>query len=315
MIVFTAYICVNYDFRPCPDFQLPRDMKVCGFTIIRNAVKYDYPVAEAIQSILPLCDEFVVAVGDSSDRTLDIVRGIASPKIKIIETKWDDSLRAGGRAFALETDKAFQAIPADCDWAFYIQADEAVHEQYYPAIREAMQTYLHDPTVDGLLFHYKHFYGSYDYVGESWRWYRREIRIVRNDKNIFSYRDAQGFRKKPNEKLRVKLIDAYIYHYGWVKDPRAMQHKQEDWSRFYHDDQWIEAHVVKADAFDYRNIDSLERFDGTHPQALATRIEQKNWKFEHDIAVRRYSLKEKFKRLVFALTGYRIGEYRNYKLV
>src|SRR5256885_12387218 len=119
-------------------------MKVSGFTIIRNAIKYDYPVLEAITSILPLCDEFVVAVGNSSDGTLDLVKWIKSPKIKIIETVWDDSLREGGRTFALETDKALQGIAPDSDWAFYIQADEAVHEKYYPSIRAAMEKYKDD---------------------------------------------------------------------------------------------------------------------------------------------------------------------------
>jgi|GEM_PF-25566 len=290
-------------------------IKVSGFTIIRNAVKYDYPVVEAITSILPLCDEFIVAVGNSTDETLELVKSIGSPKIKIINTVWDDGLREGGRTFALETDKAFQAISPDSDWAFYIQADEAVHEKYFPVIREAMEKYKDDASVDGLLFHYKHFYGSYDYVGESWRWYRREIRVIKNNKNIFSYRDAQGFRKKPNEKLRVKLIDAFIYHYGWVKDPRAMQHKQQDWNKFYHDDQWIDSHVAKANEFDYTNVDSLEFFEGTHPQALHERISKKNWKFDHDISIKKYSFKEKLKRFVYSFTGYRIGEYKNYKIV
>ena len=35
-------------------------MKVVGFTFIRNALTYDYPVLESIQSLLPLCDEMVV---------------------------------------------------------------------------------------------------------------------------------------------------------------------------------------------------------------------------------------------------------------
>lgn len=290
-------------------------MKVSGFTIIRNAVKYDYPIVEAISSILPLCDELVVAVGKSEDNTLDLIKEINSDKIRIIETEWDDSLREGGRTFAIETDKAFQAISPDSTWAFYIQADEAVHQKYHKAIRQAMQKYKDDDKVDGLLFQYKHFYGSYDYVGESWQWYRREIRVIRNDKNIFSYRDAQGFRKKPNEKLNVKLINAFIYHYGWVKDPRAMQSKQQDWNKFYHNDQWIDQNVAKAEFFDYSNIDSLELFKETHPLVMMKRIHNKNWKFDYDISVKKYSFKEKFKRFIFAVTGYRIGEYKNYKII
>jgi hypothetical protein len=290
-------------------------MKVSGFTIVRNAVKYDYPIVEAILSVLPLCNEFVVAIGNSTDNTMELIRGIQSSKIKIIETVWEDGLRDGGRTFAIETDKAFQAISPDSDWAFYIQADEAVHEKYYPVIRDNMEKYLADPSVDGLLFNYKHFYGSYDYVGESWRWYRREIRVVRYDRNIFSYRDAQGFRKKPNEKLNVKLIDAFIYHYGWVKEPRAMQYKQQDWNKFYHDDNWIKTNIAKVDEFDYSAIDSLELFEGTHPQAFQARIQRKNWKFDHDISRKNYSFREKVKRLIYSLMGYRIGEYKNYKVI
>jgi hypothetical protein len=286
-------------------------MKVAGFTIVRNAVKYDYPIVEAITSVLPLCDEFIVAVGNGEDNTLDLIQAINSPKIRIIHTIWDDTLREGGRVLAAETDKAFHAISPDVDWCFYIQADEVVHEKYYDTIRQAMTKYKENRTVEGLLFHYQHFYGSYDYVGESWNWYRREIRIVRNKKTIFSYRDAQGFRKKPNEKLNVKLIDAYIYHYGWVRDPRAMQSKQRAFSSFYHDDQWIDEHVAKAAEFDYSQIDSLVLFADTHPSVMAKRISEKNWKFDFDVSKKNYSLKERIKRLI----GFRIGEYKNYKIV
>jgi hypothetical protein len=286
-------------------------MKVVGFTIIRNAVKYDYPVVEAILSILPLCDEFVVAVGQSEDATLELIQNIHPEKIKIINTVWDEELREGGRVLAVETDKAFQAIATDADWCFYIQADEVVHEKYHSIIRKAMEHQKENPSIDGLLFHYKHFYGSYDYVGESWRWYRREIRIIKNNKNIFSYRDAQGFRKRPNEKLRVKLIDAYIYHYGWVREPAAMQRKQTAFSSLYHTDDWIDQHVAKASEFDYSNIDSLALFTETHPAVMENRIAKKNWKFDHDVSKKKYSFKEKIKRLL----GYRIGEYKNYKII
>lgn len=286
-------------------------MKVAGFTMVRNAVKYDYPVVEAITSVLPLCDEFIVAVGNCEDETLALIESIGSPKIKIIHTIWDDTLREGGRTFALETDKAFQAVAADADWAFYIQADEVIHEKYHDAVRQAMVKYKDNRSVEGLLFHYKHFYGSYDYVGESWNWYRREIRVVRNDKNIFSYRDAQGFRKKPNEKLHVKLIDAYIYHYGWVRDPRAMVRKQRAFTSYYHDDQWLEENLAKASEFDYSNIDSLELFTDTHPAVMKDRIARKNWKFDFDVSKKNYSFKERVKRFF----GFRIGEYKNYKIV
>lgn len=291
-------------------------MKVCGFTIIRNAVKLDYPVVEAIRSILPLCDEVVVAVGKSDDNTLDVIRSIDEKKIRVVETEWDDTKREGGRVLALETDKAFAAIPPQYDWCFYIQADEVLHEQYVEAVRIALKRHLTDRRVEGLLFNYRHFYGSYDYVGASWKWYRREIRVIRNDKSIFSYRDAQGFRRRPNEKLRVKLIDAEIYHYGWVREPKAMRRKQVAFSQLYHDDRWMEENIPREEDFDYSQIDSLVRFEGTHPKVMEERIRRLNWAFDHDLSKNRLTFRERLKRLAsLLLFGYRVGEYKNYKLL
>lgn len=58
-------------------------MKVSGFTIIRNGQKFDYPFIESIQSMLNLCDEVIVAVGNSEDQTLELVKAIDSPKSKL----------------------------------------------------------------------------------------------------------------------------------------------------------------------------------------------------------------------------------------
>lgn len=289
-------------------------MKVTGFSFIRNGQKFDYPFVEAIQSILPLCDDFVVAVGKSDDNTLELVKQIDPIKIRIVETVWDDSLREGGKVLAVETDKAFKAISPDTDWCFYIQGDEVVHEKYHPEIKTAMEKWVNQPKVDGLLFNYKHFYGSYDYVGSSFKWYPKEIRIVRNNKSIYSYRDAQGFRKGDNEKLRVKPIGAYVHHYGWVKDPRAMQMKQETFNKLWHSDQWVEKNVAKAGTFDYSVIDALERFNGSHPQVMEKRILEKNWKFDRDLSLNKLSFKDRFKKFMLRNLGIFIG-YKNYELV
>lgn len=199
-------------------------MKVSGFSFVRNAVNNDYPIVEAITSILPICDEFIVAVGESEDNTRKLIENINSPKIWIIDTVWDLTQREGGRVFAMQTDITFKDIAKDSDWAFYIQGDEVVHEKYLTIIKKEMEDNLKDKNVEGLLFKYLHFYGSYDYTGNSRRWYRREIRVLKNLDGIASYRDAQGFRIN-GRKLKVKLIDAYIYHYGWAKPPQGLTNK------------------------------------------------------------------------------------------
>ena len=290
-------------------------MKVAGFTIIRNAIKFDYPVVEAITSILTICDEFIVAVGNSEDETLQLIKGINSPKIKIIETVWDDSLRQGGQVLAIETNKAFDAISKDVDWCFYIQSDECVHEKHLASIKEAMQKYKDDKRVEGLLFNYVHFYGTYNYVGNSRRWYRKEIRIIKNDKSIRSYKDAQGFRKTDNSKLNVKPISAEIYHYGWVKPPKAQQAKQEHFHKMWHDDEWMKKNIAQVEEFDYSQIYSLEEFKGTHPQVFQNRVKVADWKFNFDQSQIQLSLKDKFLLFIEKTTGWKVGEYKNYKVV
>jgi glycosyltransferase involved in cell wall biosynthesis len=289
-------------------------MKVSGFTFVRNAVKFDYPIVEAITSIMPLCDEIIVCVGKSDDDTLALIEGIGSDKIKIIHSVWDDSLREGGRVLAVETDKAFDAVSADSDWAFYIQGDEVVHEQYLPVIKKAMEKYKNGKNIEGLLFKYKHFYGSYDYVGDSRRWYRHEIRVIRNNKEIRSYRDAQGFRIN-GRKLHVKPIDAFIYHYGWVKPPKFQQAKMKAFNRMWHDDTWVDKNIPKVEEFDYSQVDQLRSFDGTHPEAMKKRIDTMNWKFDHDLSKNNFSFKERVLYILEKITGRRWFEYKNYKII
>jgi hypothetical protein len=290
----------------------PRPLKVSGFTFVRNAITYDYPIVEAVRSILPLCDEVVVAVGRSEDDTLGLVRSIDSPRVRIVETVWDDALREGGRVLAVETDKAFRAISPEAEWAVYIQGDEVLHEDGLAALREAMLRWRDDRRVDGLLLDYRHFYGSYDYVGASLHWYRREVRVVRNDPAIFSWRDAQGFRRRPEEKLRVKRVDAVVHHYGWVKHPAAMQGKQASFNRYWHDDAWMKQHVGEAAEYAYEGKEPLARFEGTHPAVMLPRISAVNWKFTGDPSAVPLKRKDRVKLAVEKLTGWRPGEYRNY---
>ncbi|MBK0384503.1 glycosyltransferase family 2 protein [Pedobacter sp. SD-b] len=288
-------------------------MKVAGFTFIRNAVINDYAIVEAITSILPICDEFVVAVGDSDDGTRQLIVNIASPKIKIIDTVWDMSVREGGKTFALETDKAFAAISKDVDWAFYIQGDECVHEKYLPTIKKEMEDALSNPKIEGLLFKYIHFYGSYDYYGQSRRWYRREVRVIRKDLNVHSYRDAQGFRID-GRKIKVRLIDAYIYHFGWVKPPSGLINKVNNFNTFYHDDDWLDEKRINSKEFDYGNADRLMKFEESLPKVYLDRKEKMNWTFSFDPtkSPKKLSTRRKILAWFEDKFGIRLFEYKNY---
>ncbi|MBS4029133.1 MAG: hypothetical protein KGZ58_10940 [Ignavibacteriales bacterium] len=284
-------------------------MKISGFSFVRNGVKFDYPFRESILSLLPIVDEFVIAVGKSEDDTLEQIRAIDSDKIKIIETVWDDALRDGGKILAQQTNIALDAITGD--WGFYVQADEILHEKDLPIIVQACEENIKTKNVEGLLLSYKHFYGSYDYVGNSRRWYRREIRIVRNNIGVRSWGDAQGFRIA-ERKLRVKSIDAEIYHYGWVKSPFHQQQKQKSFNKLWHSDEWVKQRVGEAEKFDYSDSGKLLPFTGTHPAVMKERVADQNWKFQYNLSDVHETTKEKFLNFVEEKTGKRIGEYRNY---
>lgn len=291
-------------------------MKVAGFTFIRNAVKYDFPVVEAITSVLPLCDLFVVALGRSEDQTEELLRGISGDKIRIIPSEWDETMTHGGEVYACETNKAFDAIPVEFDWCFYIQGDEVLHENDLPRVKAAMERWADDREVEGLLFDYLHFYGNFDHVGDSRHWYRREVRVIRNDKSIRSYRDAQGFRRE-GRKIKAVPADAAIYHYGWVRHPLYMQRKVDAVSRFYSGISAEEAERKAIDQeFDYGgHFDALARFNGSHPRVMEERIKRLNWEAGVDITKKRMNLRYLMLYYFEKLTGIRPFEFRNYTLL
>jgi hypothetical protein len=256
-------------------------VKVSGFSIVRNAQKYHYPVVEAISSVLPLCDEFIINVGKSDDETLDIVKLISSPKVRIIEREWDLSLRTGGRLISEESNNALNLCEGE--WCFYIQADEVLHEKYVPAVRSAMERHIDDRHVEGLQFRYKHFYGSYDYFQDNYRrWYVKESRIIRRSPDIVSWGDGMDFRHRDGIRLRVKAIEAEIYHYGWVRPPSAMFEKRVAFNALYSDNEELEQSDEILEN-SYVDLGHLKRFTDTHPQVMKARIEASSWHFDPKI--------------------------------
>jgi hypothetical protein len=173
-----------------------------------------------------------------------------------------------------------------------------------------MTKYRDDKKVEGLLFKYLHFYGNYSYIGDSRKWYRYEIRIIRNDKSIRSYKDAQGFRYN-DRKLNVKEIPARIFHYGWVKNPLHQSEKQKSFHKLWHSDEAVKK-KIKDDLFDYSAIDSLALFKQTHPSVMQKRIDEVNWDFTYDVSKKKLKPKDQTLLLIEKFTGYRFFEYKNY---
>lgn len=240
-------------------------MKISGFTIARNAVKYNYPVVESIRSILPVCDEFIVNVGDSEDDTLGLIRSIGSDKIRIIENIWDFSQKA--EVLSFQTNLALRECRGD--WAFYLQSDEVIHEEDLPRLKGLMQRHLGDHDVDALRFRWLHFYGSYFRYRIDHGWYQKQDRIIRNNGQVESCGDAFGFRRKDGRPLRRKSTNCLLYHYGWV-------HPQETMARRRVNAENIGfvtlAQHERQGQYDYGDLNRFPAYFGTHPSVMKERI-------------------------------------------
>ena len=290
-------------------------MFISGFTIVKNAVKNDYPVIESIESVLPVVDEMIVLIGDCEDDTVNLVKSIKSSKIIIHHSVWDASIRDGGSILAMETNKALKLINPNATWALYIQADELLHERDHDNITAACHKFADEKAVDGFLFNYLHFYGNYNYLGNSRAWYKHEVRIIRPGTNIFSYRDAQGFRRG-SKKIKVKAIDAFVYHYGWVKTPQQMLQKTKDVARYW--DKNSNAHqeiLDESDFFNYDDFESLKLFEGSHPLAMKQRITKHHLGKTFDINKKNLSAKEAFLLWIEKIIGRRPFTFTNYKRI
>ena len=253
-------------------------MKISGFTMVRNATKYYFPVRESIISVLPVVDEFIVALGDCDpdDETRKEIESIASDKVKIFDRVWSEKDFVDGRVFALET--TFALDQCSGDWCIYLQADEVIHEQDHPLIRKVCAENLANENIDGFLFNYRHFFGDYDHYLPYHGWYKNEIRIVRNKAGIYSYKDAQSFRKNDDRKLNVLPIDAYIYHYGWVRPPHLMQSKKKEQDTMHHGKETIhDEYRSKPQEFDFGALGKIPVYRKSHPKVMDDFRTRINW--------------------------------------
>jgi hypothetical protein len=233
-------------------------MKISGFTIARNAIKHKYPIKESILSILPVCDEFIVNLGDSEDNTRELIESIKSPKIKIFPHKWDLSL--GDRVLASETDNALKECKGD--WAFYLQSDEVIHQNDLPVLYRIMKKNIKNEKIDSFKLRWLHFYESFYRYRIDGGWFQKQARIVRNNGTIRSFEDAWGFEKIDKSPLRVIKTPCFVYHYGWIN------HACSAVDRIANDAKIVSTENEVPSNRKFKRIDKLPIYFGTHPAVM-----------------------------------------------
>lgn len=241
-------------------------MKVSGFTFLRNAVMNGYPFEESIRSLLPIVDEYVVAIGAGQDETLERVASIDDPKIRILETTWNESMQ--DRGFVYGQQKMIAQYQCSGDWAFYLEGDEVLHEEELDAIEAAMRCHLDNRHVEALYFDFYHFYGTPNQVGIAG--YRRAPRIIRNSIRTIA---PDGLfwvvldRNKRGRYPRAAYADAHIYHYGHCRSVETMNNKLKQVGKY-----WGSAHQ-SFQGYGAIDVAELRAFNGTHPACMAEWLE------------------------------------------
>ena len=106
---------------------------ISGFMIVKNVLGQGYPFVEAIASALPICDEFLISDGYSTDGTYETIQKIATlnPKVKIFQQQWPSKKSVNVLTDVTNTLRKkcrFQHI-------FSVQANEIIHEENIPFIK------------------------------------------------------------------------------------------------------------------------------------------------------------------------------------
>jgi len=298
-------------------------MTISAYTYVRNGLAMGYPFIQSILSVIDIVDDFVVVLGDSTDGSREAINALKSPKIRVLDTVWDMQLKTGGKLFAQQSNLGLAEMKGD--WVIHIQADEVFHENDTTKLLDYIKRYDSNPRVEGLLFPFLNFRGDYNHIHTGRKAHRFEIRAFRNNPLIRAYRDSQGFRKFSSEeayrqnekgnKLRVVKIDVPVFHYNFVRSPKQMKEKTIFFQKFFHEGEELEKKIKSLQEFDYNQVDKLEKFDGDHPKSMASIIANKDWDFVYDAKKAKISLRHRFLNKIEDWTGYRIGEYKNYKLV
>jgi glycosyltransferase involved in cell wall biosynthesis len=249
------------------------EMLVSGLTIVRNGVRLNYPFMEAIRSALDICDEYIVVAGDSDDETLERLHSIDDPRLRIVNSHWSPWVRPGKYLLAQQTNVGLGLCRGR--WCLYLQANEVIHENSLPRLRELMEQQADNLEVEAFLLERLTLWADYrTCVAVYPRRFKYSLRIVRNHIGMYSIRDAMSFAVFDNFSIHGRFPRAMdsgedVYRYGYVHSPRQQAVKlSEAVHKFDADD-------LPSDDYHYHFYPRqfLARYDGPHPSVMADRID------------------------------------------
>jgi hypothetical protein len=285
-------------------------MNVSAFTFIKNGQILGYPFVQSIKSILTIVDEFVINVGQSEDDTLSMIKSIESPKIRIIESHWNESMQDRGYVYGQQ--KMIAQFNCSGDWSFYIEADEVYHEDDLEKIKNSMELHLDNKNVEALIFDFHHFYGNTNSILNSPGWYRSEARIIKNSVRSYAPDGLFWLVLDSNRKGRypkVKHTGVCCYHYGWARNEEQMNLKSNKVQKY-----WGKQHVK----IDYTQMDKsiIQEFKGSHPKIIEDWLSSEKGLYQVDLNYKPTKKQKKHQIMIVLekVFGFDLSK-KHYKLV
>ena len=285
-------------------------MKVSAFTFIKNGQLLGYPFIQSIKSILPIVDEFIINVGLGEDNTLDEIEKINDPKIRIIQSHWNNNMK--DRGFVYGQQKMVAQYNCTGDWAFYIEGDEIYHENDLDRIYMSMKEHLNNSDVEALVFDFYHFYGNGNSYLDSPGWYRAEARIIKNSLRTYAPDGLFWLVLDSNKNGRypkAKHTGAKCYHYGWVRSEHQMNLKSEKVQKYW---------GGNAKKIDYSKMDQsiIREYKGTHPIIIQNWLPNDIELFKADPSYKLTNKQKKHRIMIFFenLFGLELSK-KHFKLV
>ncbi len=152
---------------------------ISGFMIVKDVLRQGYPFVEAIASALPVCDEFLVSDGYSTDGTYEVLQKIANanPKVEVHREKWPN------RKDVTVLAEVTNSIRAKCSHQYILslQANEVIHQESAPFIKALPEMF---PNVATFSFPFIQFLDKYKFA-EGFR-----LRLAKNQPWIVAKGDA-----------------------------------------------------------------------------------------------------------------------------
>jgi len=106
---------------------------ITGINIVRNCIDTGYPFVESILSAYPMCDEYIVNDGGSTDGTLEVLHEMQTiyPNLTVLEIPDTENIRWDSVSNQIN----HMIKKAKGDWIFLANADELIHERDAMKIR------------------------------------------------------------------------------------------------------------------------------------------------------------------------------------